>query len=198
MSYKNQHWWVSDYDLARICIAVFPVNRDIAMAVALAESGGDAWAWNTAGEDSRGLWQINVAWNANPKYASWDFWGAWGPVLNALAALEISSGGTYWCPWSVFEEECGPGHTGDYRTYLDRARAAIAAALYQPPVPVPDLPPAPLPSYSPPYYVPSVIVYPVYPESALPYAFMFGALVLYGMYVHSFVSKKKLLLKYRH
>jgi len=190
MSYNNDHWWLSNNDLARIVIAVFPVNRDIAMAVALAESGGDAWAWNTVGEDSRGPWQINVAPNANPKYASWDFWGAWGPVLNALAALEVSSGGTWWSPWSMY-------NNGVYEQYLQQSRLAIAAALYQPPVPVPDPPPAPPPPQPPPYYYPMPVpVYPIYPEPGLPYAFMFGALVLYGMYVHSFVSKKKLALKF--
>lgn len=116
---------ISDAYAADIVRRHFTVNQDIALAVAMAETGGslDADAHNTSGEDSRGLWQINVAPNANPQYAGWNLFD---PEINAQAAFEISSGGTYWCPWSVYEESCGPGHTGSYRGYLTRARNALA------------------------------------------------------------------------
>lgn len=114
--------YLSDAAAADLVRRHFAVNQDIALAIAMAESGLNLDAHNTSGEDSRGLWQINVAPDANPQYASWNLYD---PDLNAQAAFEISSGGTYWCPWSVFEESCGIGHTGSYRSYLSRARAAL-------------------------------------------------------------------------
>ena len=54
-------------------------------AIALAESGGTAGAHNPRGEDSRGLWQINVA--AHPTCAGDDLYD---PLDNARAAFEVS------------------------------------------------------------------------------------------------------------
>jgi hypothetical protein len=89
-----------------------------AVAVALAESaGGNTNAWNQVGEDSRGLWQINVAPNANPSYGSSNLFD---PLTNAKAAYALSNGGTDWHLWTTFTG-------GAYKTYLAVATAAVSA-----------------------------------------------------------------------
>jgi hypothetical protein len=196
MSCNSLNWWVSDYDLARLAIAVFPVNRDIAMAVAMAESGSDALAWNCPQgnnfvEDSRGLWQINFF--AHTFCRDWDFWGAWGPIYQALAALRVSSGGTYWQPWTQYTNN-------EYAQYLGRCQTALNQVYNSPPPPivVPPEPPAPPPHIPPPITPPVGIIIPIYQtnfmQSGLPYAFMFGALALYSIHVMTVTSKKKKLL----
>lgn len=125
--------YISDTYAADIVRRHFNINQDISLAVAIAESGLNINAHNTSGEDSRGIYQINVAPNANPQYASWDLYD---PEVCAQAAYEVSSSGSYWCPWSVFEESCGPGHTGGYRYFLDRARDALGLLPPPPPPPV--------------------------------------------------------------
>ena len=66
-------------------------------AIALAESGGNTEAHNPHGEDSWGLWQVNV----DPDVRD----NAWGnlsdPSANARAAYEISRGGTDMRPWTT-------------------------------------------------------------------------------------------------
>jgi hypothetical protein len=62
-----------------------------AVRIAWCESGTEpgfynTQAHNTAGEDSRGLMQINVASNANPQYASYDLFN---PVINTQVAFKI-------------------------------------------------------------------------------------------------------------
>jgi hypothetical protein len=57
-----------------------------AARIAWCESGLNTQAHNTAGEDSRGLMQINVASNANPQYASYDLFN---PVINTQVAYKI-------------------------------------------------------------------------------------------------------------
>jgi hypothetical protein len=88
-------------------------------AIALAESGGNTGAHNPSGEDSWGLWQINVdpAVRGNP-------WGdLTDPVNNARAAYEVSRGGTDMRPWTVTHAgNAGTAH--DYRQFMDEARAA--------------------------------------------------------------------------
>ena len=80
----------------------------IAVAVALGESiGGYADAWNNEGEDSRGLWQINVAPNANPRYRDYDLTD---PYVNAGVAYEMSRGGANFTPWTVFTTGAYLGH----------------------------------------------------------------------------------------
>ncbi len=92
-------------------------------AIALAESGGDTGAHNPTGEDSRGLWQINIdpAVRDNP-------WGDLSdPVNNARAAYEVSNGGTDMRPWTVTHAR-NQGTNKDYRQHMEEARAAAGGA----------------------------------------------------------------------
>ncbi len=93
--------------------AIWPADQqDISQAVCMAESGGipsrhcDSCVPGVT-EDSRGLWQVNVAPNANPQFASWDLFD---PATNARAALQIwqSQG---WRAWSTFK-------AGTYEQFL--------------------------------------------------------------------------------
>lgn len=100
----------------------------VAVAVALAESGGNPAAHNTnagTGDNSYGLWQINMlgalgpAWLKTLGLASND--ALFDPVANAQAAYAISSGGTSWSPWSTYK-------SGAYRQYLARGQAAASGS----------------------------------------------------------------------
>jgi cell wall-associated NlpC family hydrolase len=84
-------------------------------AIALAESGGDSRAHNASGEDSRGLWQINVA--AHGDLARRDLYD---PLENAKAAFRVSGGGRDVSPWTVTH------HSGSarYLAYKTEAQAA--------------------------------------------------------------------------
>jgi murein DD-endopeptidase MepM/ murein hydrolase activator NlpD len=99
-------------------------SRDDAVtwtAIALAESGGNPRAHATRGEDSRGLWQINLNAHSNT-------WGdLYDPVVNARAAFEVSRGARTLQPWSVTHAR-NAGTARDYRHYLDQAHVAAAAA----------------------------------------------------------------------
>jgi hypothetical protein len=73
---------------------------DIAVAVALAESGGYPGAVgdkNAGG--SYGLWQVNVRWH--PEYKDTPD-ALLDPDANAAAAFKISKGGTDWSAWSTY------------------------------------------------------------------------------------------------
>lgn len=97
----------------------------IAVAIALAESGGNPKAVNdknTNGTIDKGLWQINTVHDGKlPGQDRFD------PAVNTKLMMMISSNGTNWQPWSTF-------NNGAYLQYMDRARAAAAA----PPVQVPS------------------------------------------------------------
>src|SRR5262245_23489605 len=85
----------------------------------MAEPGGNTDAHNPHGEDSRGLWQVNVAGGVrgNP-------WGnLYDPATNARAAFEISHGGTDMRPWTTTHAS-NEGTSADYRHYMVEARAA--------------------------------------------------------------------------
>src|SRR5262245_22030042 len=89
-------------------------------AIALAESGGDSRSHNTHGEDSRGLWQINV--RAHPDLGT--RMDLFDPVENARAAFQVSHGGSDISPWTVT-------HGGISARYLRfRERAETAALAY--------------------------------------------------------------------
>lgn len=94
----------------------------IAIAIAMAESGGNPKAWGDRSlhKGSRGLWQIYVAswakpgpprFQNNPK-------ALYNPLTNAKSMMAISSGGKHWGPWTTFR-------TGAYRRYLREAAAAV-------------------------------------------------------------------------
>lgn len=85
-----------------------------AVAVALAESGGDAGNITGDGGTSFGLWQIH--WTVHRQFVPAQLTD---PNYNAQAAFEVSNGGTYWHPWTTF-------NTGAYRKYMARAQAAAA------------------------------------------------------------------------
>jgi hypothetical protein len=93
-----------------------PDQADTAAAIASAESGGCRYALagpvdvrpvklcryhQTDGENSHGLWQINIAAGANPSYAGVDLFD---PDANARVARDLSSNGLNWRPWSTFED----------------------------------------------------------------------------------------------
>ena len=71
----------------------------IAAAIALAESGGNPTIANKQGVPAFGLWQINIAANANPQYSQAQ---VLNPLGNAKAAVAISKNGTNWIPWQAF------------------------------------------------------------------------------------------------
>jgi hypothetical protein len=84
------------------------------VAIALAESSGNPAARNPTGEDSRGLWQINL--RSHPAMASGNLYD---PETNARAARQIC-------------ESAGPGawtvyRTGAYKRFLARGEGAAAA-----------------------------------------------------------------------
>jgi cell wall-associated NlpC family hydrolase len=86
-------------------------------AVALAESNGNPGAHNPNGENSQGLWQINVA--AHTDLAGTDLYD---PLTNAQAAFRVSRQGQDMSPWTTT-------HGTDAR-YLDfRAEAEAATRL---------------------------------------------------------------------
>lgn len=89
-----------------------------AVAVALAESGGDPQAVGVNSDATRsrdrGLWQINSRWHPEVSDAQ-----AFNPVECARAAFRISSGGRDWSPWSTWKN-------GTAGAQLGRARFAVA------------------------------------------------------------------------
>jgi hypothetical protein len=89
---------------------------NIAAAVAIAESGGDPknrgpqTGTNTDGSVDWGLWQINN--KAHPdKYPNGSEQDMLDPNKNCRAAIEISSNGTNWRPWTTY-------NTNKYRDFL--------------------------------------------------------------------------------
>lgn len=92
-----------------------------AVAVALAESGGDASEvspMNTDGSRDHGLWQINdKAWSG-----TFDFTKILDPVYNAGAAYQISEHGMNWNPWSTF-------HNGRAQSFYAQAEQAVQQLL---------------------------------------------------------------------
>jgi peptidoglycan hydrolase CwlO-like protein len=95
-------------------------NLVIAVAVALAESSGNASAeGDVAIGGSFGLWQIfcmahpDLIPPSNPDSVAW-----YDPYQNALWAYEVS-GGDHWGPWSTYIH-------GTYLSHMAEARAAVA------------------------------------------------------------------------
>jgi cell wall-associated NlpC family hydrolase len=87
-------------------------------AVALAESRGNSGAHNPKGEDSRGLWQINV--RSHGALGQTDLYD---PVQNAKATYAVSQGGTDISPWTTTHG----GLSARYLRYRGDAEAAAAA-----------------------------------------------------------------------
>jgi len=79
-----------------IAAMYFPLEQvDNAVDIAKLESAWNTGAWNPRGEDSRGLWQINVSEAAHPQYAVYNLFD---PQINAyFAALIWRAAG--WAAW---------------------------------------------------------------------------------------------------
>lgn len=76
-------------EVTSLALLNWPLEEvDNAVDVAQLESGWNTAARNTDGEDSRGLWQINVAPNAHPQLAEWNLFD---PQVNAYFAGRIWS-----------------------------------------------------------------------------------------------------------
>lgn len=93
---------------------------DIAVAVALAESGGDTQSHNTKPPDnSYGLWQINMYGDLGPerrrKYGLPDNETLFDPARNAMVAHHIQQE-SGWKAWSTYT-------TGKYKQFLDKSVA---------------------------------------------------------------------------
>jgi peptidoglycan hydrolase CwlO-like protein len=101
-------------------------NLIMAVAVALAESGGDASAVGdvTIG-GSFGLWQVycvahpNLIPPSDPDSVAW-----YDPYQNARWAYQIS-GGSNWYPWSTYKN-------GRYQEFMDDAQAAVVLLITGP------------------------------------------------------------------
>ncbi len=115
---------MEDAEIAAICRAAGFTGEGltIAVAVALAESGGRADArgdvdFPTPGEVSLGLFQIH--------FPTWAFLisqvSAINPVKNAAAAFTIWNDGKTWAPWSTF-------NNGAYLQFMARAETVTGAS----------------------------------------------------------------------
>jgi Lysozyme like domain/NlpC/P60 family len=103
--------------------AGFSPDQAVTMtAIAMAESGGNPGAHNSTGEDSRGLWQINLSPQANGNAPWAQTLDLFDPVDNARAAWEVSRHGADIGPWTVTHSDRGS-------RYLEYRDEAIAAAL---------------------------------------------------------------------
>jgi cell wall-associated NlpC family hydrolase len=112
------------YAAARM--AGFSPDQAVTMtAIALAESGGNTGAHNPNGEDSRGLWQINLSPQAHGNAPWAQDLDLYNPVDNAKAAWMVSHEGQDIRPWTVTHSDRPGG--ARYAQYMDEARAASAA-----------------------------------------------------------------------
>lgn len=100
----------------------------IAYAVAMAESSGNAKAYNgnaNTGDKSYGLFQINMLGAMGPErlrqYGLSSNEDLFDPNVNARVAFKMSQGGTAWRPWSTYNR-------GDYKKYLGGSGATVSNA----------------------------------------------------------------------
>lgn len=109
-------------EIASVAAAAGFTGYDLttAVAVALAESGGNVNAYNPevaagtpTGYGSYGLWQIYE--KAHPEFATWNLFD---PQLNAQAAFSVYTNAGGFRPWSTF-------NSGAYQAYLQTAQDAI-------------------------------------------------------------------------
>jgi hypothetical protein len=100
----------------------------VAMAVILAESGGNPQAKNSVTWDStlgnnpatsvdRGLWQFNSHWHSEVSDAC-----AYDPACATKEAFRVSKGGKDFSQWTAFK-------AGTYKKYLERAKQATGGAM---------------------------------------------------------------------
>ncbi len=94
-------------------------DLDVAVAVAMAESGGNPDAYNPEG--SYGLWQIYLP--DHPEFAGWNLFD---PPTNARAAYQVyAKAGGRFTPWSTYR----PGKHGEPPRYLAFLPAAAPLTL---------------------------------------------------------------------
>jgi len=96
-----------------------------AVAIAIAESGGDPSSHNSIPpDDSYGLWQINMLGSLGPerrqKFGLTSNEQLYDVATNARAMAALSSGGTNWRPWTTYTR-------GTYLLYMSRGQAAAGA-----------------------------------------------------------------------
>lgn len=137
MASRLNEFQIAGYALA----AGFPAQEiATAVAVALAESGGDPAATNknTNGSYDYGLFQINTVHGALLTQGD-----KFNPLDNAKMAFTVWAGaGNKWTPWSVYK-------SGVYRAQLLKGTAGAAkpempgATAWQPPLVSPDGEPIP-------------------------------------------------------
>lgn len=99
----------------------------IAVAVAMAESGGNPRAHNPVPpDDSYGLWQINMLGAMGTvrrtQYGLASNADLFDPAKNAKAAYSISAGGVNWVPWSTYTN-------GAYKQFMTAAETGAAAPV---------------------------------------------------------------------
>ena len=115
----------SDLEIFQAAVAggFTPDQAATMVAIAIAESGGRTNAHNPVGEDSRGLWQINM--DAHGSWAS--SMDLYDPAQNAAAALRVYQGaGNSISPWTVTHNSKG----ARYKPFQARALAAAEQAGY--------------------------------------------------------------------
>lgn len=118
----------SDAQIARHAKAAGFQDFDlqIAVAVALAESGGNERAHNsTPPDNSYGLWQINMLGAMGPErrrqFGIKSNDELFDPAVNAKAAYDVyKRAGNKWRPWSTYTNDT-------YLRYMERAKAAVEA-----------------------------------------------------------------------
>jgi hypothetical protein len=111
--------------IANIAIQVWGEEQaTTAVAVALAESGGDAYkdnkGLNVDGSTDWGMWQIND--RAHPNLAGWDNW--YDATTNARMAKQVyddraRTGRNGWSAWSAYT-------SGAYKTHIPAAQAGVS------------------------------------------------------------------------
>jgi hypothetical protein len=98
----------------------------IAVAIAIAESGGNTTSHNPVPpDDSYGLWQINMLGSMGPsrrqQFGITSNEQLYDPAINAKAMHMLSNGGQNWRPWTTYTR-------GNYRAYLARGNAVAGVA----------------------------------------------------------------------
>jgi hypothetical protein len=118
---------ISAVDIYHAAISAgFPPDKAVTWtAIALAESGGRTDAHAGGGENSWGLWQINVA----PDVRANQWGDLTDPLNNARAAYQISDHGRDMSPWTTTHASHA-GTSTDYRTYRAQAEAAAGGAAH--------------------------------------------------------------------
>lgn len=94
----------------------------IAVAIALAESGGNTESHNPIPpDDSYGLWQINMLGSMGParrkQFGLSSNADLYNPATNARVMFSLSNGGANWKPWTTYT-------SGKYRMFMARGNAA--------------------------------------------------------------------------